>query len=98
MQQKEPGQRSRYSDWLRAVRPRGRSLSPGGGKGFLLSMSSKSTFFSNFISGVWSPTGSTRHVGHKLAYYICLRVITSMENLVKWWLVGETEVLRENLP
>jgi hypothetical protein len=26
---------SRYSDWLGAGRPRGRSLSPGGGKNFL---------------------------------------------------------------
>jgi hypothetical protein len=29
---KEPSQRSRYSDWLRAGRPRGWSSSPGGGK------------------------------------------------------------------
>jgi hypothetical protein len=33
----EPGQRSRYSDWLRAGRPRVRSSSPGWGKIFLLS-------------------------------------------------------------
>jgi hypothetical protein len=26
------------------------------------------------------------------------RVIMKMENLVEWWLVGETEVLGENLP
>jgi hypothetical protein len=26
------------------------------------------------------------------------RVITMMENLVEWWLAGETKVLRENLP
>jgi hypothetical protein len=30
----EPGQRSRYSDWLRAGRPRGRSSSPGSVKIF----------------------------------------------------------------
>jgi hypothetical protein len=28
----EPGQRSRYSNWLRAGLPKGRSSSPGGGK------------------------------------------------------------------
>jgi hypothetical protein len=28
---------SRYSNWLRAGRPRGRSSSPGGGKNFLFS-------------------------------------------------------------
>jgi hypothetical protein len=32
---KEPEQRSRYSDWLRAGRPRGRSSSPGRVKTFL---------------------------------------------------------------
>jgi hypothetical protein len=31
-------ERSRYSDWLRAGKPRGRSSSPGGGKDFLFSM------------------------------------------------------------
>jgi hypothetical protein len=35
----EPGARSRYSDWLRAGRPRGRSSSPGRVKNFLLSTS-----------------------------------------------------------
>jgi hypothetical protein len=30
-----PGYRSRYSDWVRAGRPRGRSSSPGRGKIFL---------------------------------------------------------------
>jgi hypothetical protein len=35
----EPGQ-SRYSDWLRAGRPRGRSSSPGEVKNFHFSMSS----------------------------------------------------------
>jgi hypothetical protein len=32
---KDPRQRSRYSHWLRAGRPRGRSWSPGGVKNFL---------------------------------------------------------------
>jgi hypothetical protein len=32
----EPAQRSRYSDWLRAGRPRGRSSSPGRGQEFSL--------------------------------------------------------------
>jgi hypothetical protein len=35
----EPGQPSRYSDWLWAGRPRGQSWSPSRGKIFLLSMS-----------------------------------------------------------
>jgi hypothetical protein len=35
----EPRQRSQYSDWLLAKRPRGRSSSPGGGKNFHFSMS-----------------------------------------------------------
>jgi hypothetical protein len=35
----EPGERSRYSDWLPTGRPRGRSWSPGRGKNFLFSMS-----------------------------------------------------------
>jgi hypothetical protein len=37
----EPGQHSRYNDWLRAGRPRGRSSSPGGGKNFLSPASSR---------------------------------------------------------
>jgi hypothetical protein len=37
---KEPGKRSQYSKWLRAVRPRGQSSSPERGEIFLLSMSS----------------------------------------------------------
>jgi hypothetical protein len=37
----KPGQLSRYSDWLRAGRPRDQSWGPGRGKFFLLSMSSK---------------------------------------------------------
>jgi hypothetical protein len=39
----EPGWRSRYSDWLRAGQPRGRSSSPGEGKNFHFSMSSRPT-------------------------------------------------------
>jgi hypothetical protein len=38
---REPGQRSRYSDWLRAGRPRGRSSGPGRGKICFFSMSSR---------------------------------------------------------
>jgi hypothetical protein len=37
----EPGYRSRYSDWLRAGRPRGRGSSPGRVKNFHFSMSSR---------------------------------------------------------
>jgi hypothetical protein len=37
----EPGWLSRYSDWLLAGRPRGRSSSPGRGKNFLISTSSR---------------------------------------------------------
>jgi hypothetical protein len=39
---REMEQRSRYSDWLRARRPRARSSSPGKVKIFLLSTSSRS--------------------------------------------------------
>jgi hypothetical protein len=38
---KEPGQLSRYSDWLRAGRPRSQSSSPGTIKNFLFSTSSR---------------------------------------------------------
>jgi hypothetical protein len=41
MQLKEPGQYSQYSDCLWAGRPRSRRSSPGRGKNFLFSMSSK---------------------------------------------------------
>jgi hypothetical protein len=39
--------------------------------------------------------GSTRRVGHWMAYCTCPlpRVIMMMENLVEWRLEGETEVL-----
>jgi hypothetical protein len=37
----EPGYCSRYSDWLRAIRPRGRSSSPGRVKNFLFTKSTR---------------------------------------------------------
>jgi hypothetical protein len=43
----EPGLLSRYSDWLRAGRQRGRSSSPGGVKNLHFAMSSRSTLGSN---------------------------------------------------
>jgi hypothetical protein len=39
---REAGQRSRYIDWLQAGRPSGWSSSPGRGKNFHISMSSRS--------------------------------------------------------
>jgi hypothetical protein len=57
-----------------------------------------SIFFLNSPSGGWSPTGSTRHGGHWLAYCSLPRVIMMMENLVEWRLTVETEVLGENQP
>jgi hypothetical protein len=50
------------------------------------------------LSGRWSPTESTRHGGHWLAYCSLPRAIMMMENLVEWRLAGETEVLGENSP
>jgi hypothetical protein len=41
VQVKEPGYCSRYSDWLRAARPKGRSPSPGRVKNFLFSTASR---------------------------------------------------------
>jgi hypothetical protein len=55
-------------------------------------------FFFNLLIGGWSPTGSTQHGGHWLAYCSLPRVIMMMENMVEWRLAGETEVLGENLP
>jgi hypothetical protein len=50
------------------------------------------------ISGGWSPAGSTRSARRPLIDLLYLtRVITRMENLVEWWLVGEIDVLGENL-
>jgi hypothetical protein len=51
----EPGARSRYSDWLRAGRPRGRSSSPGTVKNFLFSMSSRPALGSNQTPIQWVP-------------------------------------------
>jgi hypothetical protein len=42
--------RSRYSDWLRAGRLRGRSSCPGRVKNFLFSMSSRNVVFSSVFS------------------------------------------------
>jgi hypothetical protein len=52
----------------------------------------------NSLSGGCSPTGSSRHGGHWLAYCSLPRVIMMMANLVEWRLAGETEVLGENRP
>jgi hypothetical protein len=56
----EPGQRSRYSDWLRAGRPRAGSSSPGRVKKFLFSTSSRPALgptqpFIELASGALSP-------------------------------------------
>jgi hypothetical protein len=47
---KEPGKRSRYSDCLRAGRPKGRSSSPGGIKNFR-----PPSLISNGYRGLFSP-------------------------------------------
>jgi hypothetical protein len=51
----EPGQSSRCSDWLRAGRPRGQSLSPGGGKNFLFFTSSRPALGHNYLPIQWVP-------------------------------------------
>jgi hypothetical protein len=52
-------------------------------------------FYSN--GGGWNPSvHSARRPPTGLLYLS--RVIMRMENLVEWWLAGETEVLGENLP
>jgi hypothetical protein len=56
----------------------------------------RNKIFLNSHSG--GETGSTRHVGHWMAYCTCPGVIVMMENLVEWRLAGETEVREENLP
>jgi hypothetical protein len=56
----ELGQRSRYSDWLRAGRPRSRSSSPGGGKNFHLSMSSSPALRSTQTPTQWVPAALSR--------------------------------------
>jgi hypothetical protein len=50
--------RSRYSDWLRAGRPRGRSSSPGRVKNFHFSMSSRPALGSTQPPIEWVPGGS----------------------------------------
>jgi hypothetical protein len=61
MNKKEPGLRSRYSDYLRAGRLRGRSSSPGRVKNFLFSKSSRPALGytqppNQWIPGALSPT------------------------------------------
>jgi hypothetical protein len=51
----DPGQRSRYSDWLRAGRPRGQSSSPGRVKNFLFSTSSRQLLGPNQLPIQWVP-------------------------------------------
>jgi hypothetical protein len=51
----EPGQRSRYSDWLRAGRLRGWSSSPGRVKNFLFSKSSRPALGSTQPPIQWVP-------------------------------------------
>jgi hypothetical protein len=56
----EPGYRSRYSDWLRAGRSRGRGLCPGKVKNFLFSTSSRPALGSTqppiqWVRGALSP-------------------------------------------
>jgi hypothetical protein len=57
----------------------------------------QSIFFNSLVGG-WSPTGSTRHGGHWLAYCSLPRVIMMMENLVEWRLAVKTELIGENPP
>jgi hypothetical protein len=56
----EPRKHSRYSDWLRARRPRGRISSPSGVKNFLYSTSSRPALGSTqppirWVSGTYFP-------------------------------------------
>jgi hypothetical protein len=55
-------------------------------------------FFLIGIMGAGVQTGSTRHVGHFWPIEPLPRVIVRVENLVEWWLAGETEILGETLP
>jgi hypothetical protein len=61
----EPGRCSRYSDWLRAGRPRGQSSSPGRAKNFLFSKSSRpapgSTQPIQWVPGVKRPGREADH-------------------------------------
>jgi hypothetical protein len=50
----------------------------------------------NFLTGVesnWVQSALRPPIG-----LLCLPRVIMMEKLVEWWLAGETEVLRENLP
>jgi hypothetical protein len=55
---REPGERSRYSDWLRAGRRRGRSSSPRRVKNFLFSTSSRPGLGPTQPPLQWLPGGS----------------------------------------
>jgi hypothetical protein len=55
-------------------------------------------FFFNSNSGRCSPNWSAQHVGHQFAYCTCPGWLWWWRILVERWWVGETEVLRENLP
>jgi hypothetical protein len=50
---REPGYRSRYSDWLWAARPRGRSSSPDRVKNFLFSTSSRPALWFTQLTIQW---------------------------------------------
>jgi hypothetical protein len=54
-------------------------------------------FFNSNIGGVksnWVHSSRRQPIG-----LLCMpRVIMRLENLMEWWLTGETEVLGENLP
>jgi hypothetical protein len=61
----EPGQHSRYSDWLWAGRPKGWSLSPGKIKNFLFLTSSRPAVGSTqppiqWVAGVYLPGGGVK--------------------------------------
>jgi hypothetical protein len=63
----ELGWHSRYSDWLRAGRPRGRSSSPDGGKNFHFSAPSRPALGSiQWVSGALSP--GVKRPGHEAHY------------------------------
>jgi hypothetical protein len=55
------------------------------------------TLYSIEVEGDGVQAGSTRHVGHWMAYCTCPGWFVMMENLVERRLSGETEVLEENL-
>jgi hypothetical protein len=61
-------------------------------------INSQHNFFLIRIVGGGVYTGSTRHVGHWMAYCTCPGWLWWGEFLVEWRLAGETEVLGENLP